>query len=186
VQCTLGKTAPAWTSGTEPNSCSVLGTSGSQTYAPIVFGACGQTNPDKTDNYHLKAGTNLDEIQIKRNGWYKIEMSAFMEVQLGSARLSLEVYKVSSKDSSGTCNSITTACTDLLTLEATNDDKSTTGATNAVIYIPANSEGVFALCAGDKIIAVASRTGATNTNSDIDGAGTNSKTILTVSTFWYE
>ena len=116
VTCGLGSTDVTYSTSTDTvpqaNGCSV-----SKYYEVLKFN-CKQTEPDKTDKYHMElddtAADSTTKIKIKQNGWYSITFTALLMLNTGQSRA--EIFKISSKNPDSACAATATTCDALLQL----------------------------------------------------------------------
>ena len=113
-------TYPSTTSGgkTSEDSCDV-----SKNYEYIKW-SCTQSETDKTDQYYmtLDATTDTTKITIKKDGWYKVSITAYLKSDNRASRV--DVFRVSTaKKLLNTCvvDSSREPCYAILQLRADDD-----------------------------------------------------------------
>ena len=182
VQCTMGSDALTFPN-TVSNGVTTDGCSVSKNYQQITFASCTQTEPDGTDGFHMAADSETDatKVMIKKSGYYRVELTALLTTTRFVTRA--DVFKQTTKDPESNCATITSTCSGLLQLrgQGTVDDNSYSGSRST------NGAGIFALCPGDEIVVIASKSGNLATSlGTVEGGPQGIRTILTVTKAWHE
>ena len=168
---------------TVSNGLTTDGCSVSKNYQQITFATCTQTEPDSTDSYHMAADSAEDatKVMIKKSGYYRVELTALLTTTRFVTRA--DVFKQTTKDPADNCNTIASSCSGLIQLRGQGvvDDNSYTGSRST------NGAGVFALCPGDELVVIASKSGNIATSlGTVEGGPQGVRTIFTVTKAWHE
>lgn len=164
-------------SGVTTNGCAV-----SKNWEQITFATCFQTEPDSTDAFHMapEKATDATKVTIKQAGYYRVEFTALLTISRFITRA--EVFKITTKDPSKNCETITSACSALLQLrgQGVEDDNSFVGSRTT------NGAGLYSLCPGDEVVVIASKSGpVANSAGTVDGGPQGVRTILTITKQWH-
>merc|ERR1719458_373857 len=173
VQCTLGTTALTFasvaTDDADGNKVTTDNCGVSKNYEQLTWSSCTQSDqPSSTGKfYHMEVNSDLDEVVINTAGTYKIEFTTLMQ-STDQKLFRTEIFKITSKNPDSDCATVTEECDTLIQMRTnTNAMVSTldTATSANTGERTTNAEGVFPLCAGDRIIVIASKGGNPLTNN---------------------
>jgi len=190
IQCTLGTTALTFstvaTDDDDGNKVTTDGCGVAKNYEQLTWSSCTQSDqPDSTQTYyHMEVNSDKDEVTINKAGTYKIEFTTLMQ-STDQKLFRTEIFKITSKDPDSDCASITEECDTLIQMRTNTNgmvpDLDTATSAN-MGERTTNAEGVFELCAGDRILVIASKGGnpLTNNFGTLLGDANGVRTFFTV------
>jgi len=177
-----GSTGLTVAAGNIPANCDV-----GRQYQILPFDQCSHSEPDASTSTHLmpEGLTQSEYVEIKSEGWYKVEFTAMLQTVSDRRFIRADVYKVSSKDPANSCSTQAETCDVALQIRFISRITDIPPDPSDNTDISAHNEGAFHLCSGDKIIVIISKSSsATNNLGDILG-GTDSRTILVLTKIWF-
>jgi len=155
-------------------------------YEQVTWSSCTQSDQPSSSGtyYHMEANSDLDEVTINVAGTYKIEFTTLMQ-STDQKLFRTEIFKITSKDPDSDCASITEECDTLIQMRVSTNDMVNdlaTATSDNVGERTTNAEGVFSLCAGDRLLVIASKGGnpLTNNFGTLLGDAQGQRTLFTV------
>jgi len=156
-------------------------------YEQLTFAQCSHTEPDKTNTFHLAPtpATNTEYVEIKSDGWFKVELTALFRNLNDRRLIRADVFKISSKDPANSCAAKAQACDGLLQLRYTTLFNTASNAGDKDSDVSANNEVAVQLCSGDRILVIISKNGNLGNNVGNVFGTTETRTVLVITKLWY-